>query len=701
MKRMFKRVLAFTTACFLALQPCLMTVSAEEGGKAAPETEIEAVLAESLESVTEGTDETLTEETTEAVSEEETEGTGEIAETPEADPEIQPDQAVTGSVSDMPLNKGEEEVAQPQAGGKFIIDYYMGLGSNEEPFYMALGSLGTPLEIREYPPADQIPHGKVFRGYSTNLGASSPQYQVGDKVQPKTGENLVSLYAVWGSSPVLNAGKEYPFTCDCQVTYEDQIVSYRFTPDITTSYTFQSFGDMNTVINIFRANTGELCGYDNNQESGEKNFDLTVNLEAGVSYYVEMQIKVNKEFYDPSSMPPLTGTFSLELTRNLTELPSDIYEGYDYTENVKLADGEKRYYVFTPEQYGDYVFESTGSADTYASLTSLDGSVKLDCDDQGTDHNFKITARLFAGQTCILTVSGFKSSACQFKLKVSSNVVLDLPIYRKGSVTVKNRTGRSGTRYKMVPQVTGLYIFETTGNYDTFAILLNGEKEVLDYAESGGSGKNYRYVVELEKGKTYYLASSQFYVYDASYTLNFEPASNPFVDVKSTDYYYNAVLAAYAKNITKGSDATHFNPDAVCTRAQVVTFLWRAKGQPEPKDKTNPFVDVSSSSAFYKAILWAKEAGITDGTDKTHFSPDATVTRGQVVTFIWRAMGKPEPADKENPFVDVQSNSPFYTAILWAKEEGITTGKDATHFLPAGNCTRAQVVTFLYRAKMI
>ena len=172
---------------------------------------------------------------------------------------------------------------------------------------------------------------------------------------------------------------------------------------------------------------------------------------------------------------------------------------------------------------------------------------------------------------------------------------------------------------------------------------------------------------------------------------------NPFVDVQSTSYYYNAVLWAYGNGITTGKDATHFLPNSTCTRAQVVAFLWRAKGEPEPETTVNPFVDVETSDYFYKAVLWAYENGITTGKDATHFQPDAEVERRQFVTFLWRAEGKPVPSI-ENPFTDVPAGQYYTDAVLWAYENGITTGKDATHFQPTVKCIRAQVVTFLYRA---
>ena len=171
------------------------------------------------------------------------------------------------------------------------------------------------------------------------------------------------------------------------------------------------------------------------------------------------------------------------------------------------------------------------------------------------------------------------------------------------------------------------------------------------------------------------------------------------MDVKETDYFYDAVLWAVGCGITKGTDATHFSPNAGCTRGQVVTFLWRAAGQPEPKGANNPFEDVKSDEYYYKAVLWAVENEITSGTSKTTFSPDSTCTRGQIVTFLWRANGQPTPKGSSNPFGDVKQSDYFYTAVLWAVENGVTAGTGKTTFSPNDTCTRGQVVTFLYRAK--
>lgn len=172
--------------------------------------------------------------------------------------------------------------------------------------------------------------------------------------------------------------------------------------------------------------------------------------------------------------------------------------------------------------------------------------------------------------------------------------------------------------------------------------------------------------------------------------------ANPFTDVSEGAYYYNAVQWAVGNGITAGTSDTTFSPDASCTRAQAVSFLWRAAGRPEPAGTTNPFTDVKNGAYYYKAVLWAVENGITAGTSPTTFSPEDKCTRAQIVSFLWRFAGRPA-ADGNNPFADVKSGAYYYGAVLWASEHGVVYGTSATTFSPEATCTRAQIVTFLYR----
>ena len=168
-----------------------------------------------------------------------------------------------------------------------------------------------------------------------------------------------------------------------------------------------------------------------------------------------------------------------------------------------------------------------------------------------------------------------------------------------------------------------------------------------------------------------------------------------FSDVSKNNYFYDAVEWAVDKGITSGTGGTTFSPNASCTRGQMVTFLWRAAGSPAPKSAETPFTDVNKGDYFYDAVLWAVEQGITSGTSATTFSPNATVTRGQTVTFLWRANGS--PAVSGSNFGDVASDVYYANAVAWAVSEDITSGTGGNNFSPAAPCTRSQIVTFMYR----
>lgn len=172
--------------------------------------------------------------------------------------------------------------------------------------------------------------------------------------------------------------------------------------------------------------------------------------------------------------------------------------------------------------------------------------------------------------------------------------------------------------------------------------------------------------------------------------------TNPFADIDEQAYYFTPVIWAVNAGVTSGIDETHFCPDQICTRAQVVTFLWRWAGKPELNGIQNPFRDVSAGSFYEKAVLWAYETGITTGTDASHFSPGSPCTRAQVVTFLHRFWGSPEPS-VSTAFPDVRPGAYYRDAVLWAAQRGITVGMDGGYFRPDLNCTRGQIVTFLYR----
>ena len=216
-----------------------------------------------------------------------------------------------------------------------------------------------------------------------------------------------------------------------------------------------------------------------------------------------------------------------------------------------------------------------------------------------------------------------------------------------------------------------------------------GEVSVVD-----ASGKALD-LVSLGNGKYSFTMPAGAVTVKAS----FAPVSgqSPFEDVKAGAYYYDAVLWAVDKGITTGVSATRFDPNGSCTRAQAVTFLWRAMGSPAPTGTSMSFTDVPADSYYYNAVLWAVEKGVTTGTSETTFSPDAPCDRGQIVTFLHRAMKSPA-ASAQSTFSDVAADAYYAQAVAWAVENGVTTGTGDNAFSPAASCSRSQIVTFLYRA---
>ena len=260
-------------------------------------------------------------------------------------------------------------------------------------------------------------------------------------------------------------------------------------------------------------------------------------------------------------------------------------------------------------------------------------------------------------------------------------------------------TGGSGGSGGYVP---GYYIIRATAGAGGF-ITPSGDVSVRAGANQTFTiTPNRGYAVSDVKIDGRSIGAVQSYTFEnisASHTIEVQfRVRSSFVDVPSGSYYEDAVDWAVANGITTGTDAAHFSPDGICTRAQAVTFLWRAAGRPAPESRTMPFTDVPADSYYYDAVLWAVENGITKGTSSTTFSPDDTCTRAQIVTFLWRSEQSPA-AGSSNPFTDVSADAYYADAVLWAVKEAITTGTTRTTFSPDAECTRAQIVAFLWRCK--
>ena len=253
-----------------------------------------------------------------------------------------------------------------------------------------------------------------------------------------------------------------------------------------------------------------------------------------------------------------------------------------------------------------------------------------------------------------------------------------------------NACGCSGSYAGTYVVTTSSELMIRGGHGTSYAVLgyIPSGAKVTVHAASGESDSDWAHVTY--DGMTGY--SSMRYLRCVEHA-----EETPFEDVASSAYYSDAVAWAYENGITTGWSDYTFRPDETCTRDQVVTFLWRAAGKPAATAAAMTFQDVSPEHFCYDAAGWAVEKGVTTGLSQTQFGPQVSCTREQVVTFLWRYFGCPEPTIS-NPFTDV-ANGQYYTkAVLWAYENGITTGLNDTTFNPTGVCTRAEIVTFLYRA---
>ena len=247
---------------------------------------------------------------------------------------------------------------------------------------------------------------------------------------------------------------------------------------------------------------------------------------------------------------------------------------------------------------------------------------------------------------------------------------------KNGGVTVSPKSASKGDTVTITATPDKGYTLESL-------TVLDKDGKALALTDKGGG----RYTFTMPAGKITVKAVFM----DDNTMLNF------FTDVHAEDYYYDAVLWAAQEGVTGGTSATTFDPDGSCTRAQAVTFLWRAAGSPEPKSAAMPLTDVPAGSYFEKAVLWAVENGITKGTSDTTFSPDDSCTRAQIVTFLWRAGGSPAVSGN-SAFSDVASDAYYAAAVAWAEKNGVTGGIGGGLFGSDNTCTRAQIVTFIYRS---
>ena len=237
--------------------------------------------------------------------------------------------------------------------------------------------------------------------------------------------------------------------------------------------------------------------------------------------------------------------------------------------------------------------------------------------------------------------------------------------------------------------------------YSKASQFFDGLAAVKKDGKAGYIGKNGEIVIPLEYDETYAFTNGiavvkkdgRYGLLTLSNTASTNPTVGGFTDVKSNDYFADAVLWAVEKKITSGTSATTFSPGATCSKAQILTFLWRANGSPE-STAANPFTDIKTTDYYYRAALWATEKGLVSGST---FGANTDCTRAMTVEYLWKVAGSPTPSAKAS-FTDVPANADYAQAVAWAVENKITSGTGGGNFSPAATCTRGQIVTFLYRA---
>ena len=396
----------------------------------------------------------------------------------------------------------------------------------------------------------------------------------------------------------------------------------------------------------------------------------------GTKYTVKVSLEAigNNRFTDTTTFQ-INGKAATTVTKNGEEavitLTFDATEGTpaatEYTvkfdgnggtssvSTMKTTDKKLASPLPTATRSGSYSFDGW--------YTEKNGGTKIT-----TSTVFDKDTTVYAHWTYTGSTGGGGSSVTTYAITVKSA--------KNGDVTASHKSASKGTTVTLTVDPDKGYVLDTL-------TVLDGKDKEIKLTE-----KNGKYTFTMPASKV---------TVAATFKASAPTGKNPFIDVPAGSYYEDAVVWAVEKGITSGTSAVTFDPNGNCTRAQAVTFLWRAAGSPAAKSAVMPFADVKAGSYYYDAVLWAVEQGITKGTGDTMFSPDATCTRAQIVTFLWRANGSPAVSGN-SAFTDVAADAYYAAAVTWAEKNGVTGGIGNGLFGSNNNCTRAQIVTFLYRS---
>ena len=524
-------------------------------------------------------------------------------------------------------------------------------------------------------------------------------------------------------------------TVELEQKYTDAS-DHTYTPDWAglpagQDWTFSSEASIVLSKQDFAADGSLLTYAISGGKAGDK---ITITLKASCDNYEDFTIMLNVTLTEKDDQKPLTitgaGSVVYGQTLTLTTTGGSGTGTVTYRIDTDASTGEATIDpetgVLTPVKVGSVSVIATKAGDNdYNDVTSAPFVLMIKPATPTGEPNYtKITTSGKTLKDAALTTKGSTLNPSDGKLEWVDD---------KGEPLPDDTTVKANTTYK----------WRFTPDDDNYTTL-TGEVELYHKSSSGGGWYDSYYTIKATAGtggsispsgsvsvregrdQTFTITPDKSYAVSnvkidgksigavKSYTFenvrrphtievifmkaNGNPQTGVFVDVATGSYYENAVDWAVGNGITQGTDATHFSPDGICTRAQAVTFLWRAAGSPKLKTRTMPFTDVPAGSYYYDAVLWAVENGIAKGTSDTTFSPNMTCTRAQIVAFLWRSEKSPA-AGTANPFADVKSTAYYAGAVLWALREDITRGTTSTAFSPDADCTRAQIVTFLWRCK--
>ena len=581
-----------------------------------------------------------------------------------------------------------------------------------------------------------LPDGWSWMDSSESVGGASTAAKTFQaKFTPKDTKNYNTVENIELEVTVNKADGGNLKTVELEQKYTDAS-DHTYTPDWAgllagQDWTFSSEASIVLSKQDFAADGSLLTYAISGGKAGDK---ITITLKASCDNYEDFTITLNVTLTEKDDQKPLTitgaGSVVYGQTLTLTTTGGSGTGTVTYRIDTDASTGEATIDpetgVLTPVKVGSVSVIATKAGDNdYNDVTSAPFVLMIKPATPTGEPNYtKITTSGKTLKDAALTTKGSTLNPSDGKLEWVDD---------KGEPLPDDTTVKANTTYKW-------RFTPDDGNYTT----LTGEVELYHKFSSGGGWYDSYYTIKATAGaggsispsgnvsvregrdQTFTITPDKGYAVSnvkidgksigavKSYTFenvrrthtievifmkaNGNPQAGVFVDVATGSYYEDAVDWAVENGITQGTDDTHFAPDGICTRAQAVAFLWRAAGSPKPETRTMPFADVPAGSYYYDAVLWAVENGITEGTSDTTFSPNMTCTRAQIVAFLWRSEKSPA-AGTANPFADVKSTAYYADAVLWAVKEDITKGTTSTAFSPNTDCTRAQIVTFLWRCK--